>query len=193
MTSANAVNYGQYRDDFQVVIAGSNGYINTTIDTPLEFVSSDYLGNYAINAPYDCNGDQTYLGFKFWNDGLPFDVERCASACTAQSNYNEANPPEYGAPMTCQFFNTYLLVKNGITQGQTCAMYNQTWSDSYAVNSGYYYEEDVYSIAYSYTFSNTTDPGVCANEYKKRSTPNMGRGVVDIWAEGLKFAVTGHE
>lgn len=102
------------------------------------------------------------LGFKLFNDGAPFDVQRCASACTQQSQYNVAHPPTTGSPMTCQFFTTYILEKNGVGQGQYCAMYNETWNATYATNVGQYDSSGShYTIDYSYAVSNASSPGVC--------------------------------
>lgn len=74
------------------------------------------LKNAAINAPLNCNGTDTYMGSKLWNDDY-FDEGRCAAACTAQSVYNLKYPPEKGPPKTCQFYNNYVLLKNGGKQG----------------------------------------------------------------------------
>jgi hypothetical protein len=81
------------------------------------YSQSILLGDAAINAPLNCNGADTYMGFKLWNDRY-FDEARCAVACTAQSVYNLKNPPSTGSPKTCQFWNTYVLLKNDATQGQ---------------------------------------------------------------------------
>jgi hypothetical protein len=59
------------------------------------------------------------------------------------------------------YFATYYLMKNGLVQAQVCSMYTQTIDTIYAVNTGYYYGSDVYTIASSVTFYNTTDPGTC--------------------------------
>lgn len=63
--------------------------------------------------------------------------------------------------MTCQFFNTYILLKNGASVGQYCSLYNETWSPSYATNVGQWRGNDHYTVQYSYSFSNTTAPGTC--------------------------------
>jgi hypothetical protein len=47
------------RYDFQVVIAGSNGYVNNSIATPTGYQGPVSLGNAAINAPKDCNKADT--------------------------------------------------------------------------------------------------------------------------------------
>ncbi|KAH0000501.1 hypothetical protein KCU78_g15344, partial [Aureobasidium melanogenum] len=70
------------------------------------------------------------------------------------------HPPSNGKfNKICSFFNTYILYKNGQSLGQYCAMYDQTWSSSYAKNTGYYYGSDHYTIGFSYTFSNSTNGG----------------------------------
>ena len=56
VTSDSLSNTGQYRDQFQVVIAGSNGYMNNTLVPVPGYNEPTYLGNAAINAPLDSNG-----------------------------------------------------------------------------------------------------------------------------------------
>jgi len=166
VNAANAVNNGQWRDNFQVVIAGSNGY--TAIDpvgtqTVPGYTHDANLGNASINAPLDCNGKGSYMGYVSWNDGAPFSIARCAAACRSQTGYNVAHPPSDGsAPLQCAFFNTYFLLKDGNVQAQVCSLYTETWGQTYATNTGYYYGSDVYTIASSVTYTNATYPGVCA-------------------------------
>ncbi|USP75175.1 hypothetical protein yc1106_02449 [Curvularia clavata] len=153
--ASTAVNDGQWRNDFHVVIAGSNGYVDERVPTVPGY-SGEYLNNVAINAPSDCNGDDTYMGYKLFNDGKPFDAQRCAAACEAESQYNIDH---LNSRMLCKFFNTYVLNKNGEPQGQYCSMYTQKWDKTYAVNDGQWRGDDHYTIEYSYSFSNTADPG----------------------------------
>ncbi|KAF1354582.1 hypothetical protein BDV97DRAFT_374662 [Delphinella strobiligena] len=161
--TANAVNVGQSQDGFHVVIAGSNGYQNNSIVPVSGYGEANYLGNAAINAPLDCNSDNTYMGVKIWTTG-PFDASRCAAACTAASVYDTAvGIPSLANPQTCQFYNTYLLLKNGTSVGQYCAMYNQTWANSYATNVGQYRGYNHYTISNSYSYSNATNPGTCVS------------------------------
>lgn len=47
-----------------------------------------------------------------------FDTSFCAAACSAQSQYNTAHPPQDRPAQTCQFYNTYALYKNDMYQGQ---------------------------------------------------------------------------
>lgn len=98
----NAVNYGQYREQFHVVIAGSNGYTNNSIATPPGYDVPVYLGTSAIMAPPDPYGFDSYMGVAMFNSG-PFDIQLCADACTLRSQYALANPPTDGSPaITCQ-------------------------------------------------------------------------------------------
>ena len=71
----------------------------------------------ALNARLNCNGADTFIGSKLFDPG-PFDESLCAAACTAQSAYNLKHPPSSGSPELCQFYNTYVLFKDGISQGQ---------------------------------------------------------------------------
>ena len=159
VTSDNANNAGQWRNKFQVVIAGSNGYVNKSIATPVGYNAGVYLGNAAINAPLDCTGDDSFLGSRQLGNGV-FDANLCAIACNEQADYARQHPPAAGQfNKICTFFNTYILYKNGQALQQSCALYDQTWSMSYAKNTGYYYGDDKYTVGFSYTFSNKTDGG----------------------------------
>ncbi|KAH0346568.1 hypothetical protein KCU81_g3943, partial [Aureobasidium melanogenum] len=160
VTSSNALNTGSTQNNFQIVIAGSNGYVASAISVPTEYSAPIYLGSNAIQAPLDCNGKDTYLGFQTFN--TTFDASRCAAACSAQAAYALAHPPSDGSkPKTCQFFNTYMESKNGVAKDQKCVLYSQTWGKSVATNTGYAYGEDVYGVGVSYAYSNAADAGVC--------------------------------
>ncbi|KAG9739718.1 hypothetical protein KCU73_g9405, partial [Aureobasidium melanogenum] len=73
----------------------------------------------ALSAPLNCNGADTFIESKLFTSG-PFDETLCAAACTAQSAYNLKHPPSSGFPKLCQFYNTYVLLKDGVSQGQYC-------------------------------------------------------------------------
>lgn len=121
VTSDTATNEGQWREDFHVVIAGSNGYVKYGMPDVTGY-SSVTLKDAAINAPLDCAGYDTYMGVKIFTNSGPFDPSLCAAACTETSEYNLAHPPASGVVQTCQAFNTYFLLKNGVVEGQYCAM-----------------------------------------------------------------------
>lgn len=146
--ASDATNTGQWQDKFQVVIAGSNGYtIGGNQPAPDSYMAPVFLNNASINAPTDSG---SYMGYKLFS-GAPFDIAQCAAACDAVSEANLANPPATGDAQTCDFVNTYLLYKNGVSQGQVCAFYSQEWSQDYAVNNGYYSGADHYTIGMSYS------------------------------------------
>jgi len=127
-------------------------------DVSTGYASSIPLGNVAINAPLNCNGADTYMGSRLWNDGY-FDEARCAAACTAQSIYNAKHPPSSGQPKLCQFYNTYILLKNDVKQGQYCTLYTQAWDVSRATNKGQYRGSDKFTIDSSFIATNATISG----------------------------------
>ncbi|KAK6088256.1 hypothetical protein SCUP234_00744 [Seiridium cupressi] len=161
--STNANNRGQWRNDFEVVIAGSNGYNTAGPFTSPTGYTGTFLNEAAINAPTECN---SYMGLKVFASG-PFDPALCAAACTAQSDYNRAHPNSDGSFQTCQFYNTYMLIKNGGSGQQICSLvmltsppqYSSSWDTSYATNTGQYRGSDHYTIEFSVSGSNSTNPG----------------------------------
>lgn len=123
--------------------------------------SLNRLSSFAILAPLDCNGNDSYMGMRLLTDGAPFDKQRCAAICDATTRYNIDHPPANPAtpPRLCKFYNTFILSKNFISQGQYCAMYSQYWDpEVYANNSGQYDGEgNHYTISSSEFFHNETD------------------------------------
>ncbi|KAF2434427.1 hypothetical protein EJ08DRAFT_466188 [Tothia fuscella] len=158
-TAETAVNKGQFRTKFEVLIAGSNGYTKNTQPSCNGYGTYEYLDNAAINAPMDCGGNwDTYIGAEIFLD-KPFDPNLCKASCEATTAWDLEHPPAPpAAPQMCQFFNTYILLNNGCAVGQYCAKYTRPWDKSYALNFGQYRGPDNYTIQYSYTFSNTTLP-----------------------------------
>ncbi|GME34911.1 uncharacterized protein ALTATR162_LOCUS512 [Neofusicoccum parvum] len=155
---------------FQVVIAGSNGYVKSYSGTAAANIPSvdgydgGFLNNKAINAVTDCNGVYTYMGYKLFNDDQPFSPSRCADVCNAQ----------FGS-QKCRFFNTYIILKNGVPRGQICAMYSEAWESKYATNNGQWRGSDYWSIASSFSYDNTQDSGVpvCASDVSYLQTAGV--------------------
>ncbi|KAI5203383.1 hypothetical protein E4T39_04233 [Aureobasidium subglaciale] len=158
----NAVNTGQMRNNFEVAIAGSNGYQNNSLTIPAGFTLKDVPVTKAINAPYDSQGYNTYMGATIFTQGA-FNIQLCADYCTAQTKYNVKHPASDGTPpKVCHFFNTYILYLNNAStpQGQYCSLYTEAWdAGTYATNAGQYRGSDHYFIDYSYTFTNATNSG----------------------------------
>ncbi|KAF1984100.1 hypothetical protein K402DRAFT_396035 [Aulographum hederae CBS 113979] len=157
----NAVNTGETRTNFVVVHTGSNGYVSKTIEPALGYTEPLYLEDAAINAPLNCDGTDSYMGVKIFNSGAPFDARLCAAACNSQNDYNTKQALKTKTvPRLCRFFNTYILLKNGVSVGQYCALYTHCWDESFATNKLQYRGSDRYTKVFSYAFANATDTGV---------------------------------
>ena len=174
----NANNVGQWRDEFHVVIAGSNGYMRDSVPKVGGYTGIG-LGDASVNAPSNCNGEDTYLGVKVFTAGV-FDPALCAAACSALDR-------------PCRFFVTYIGHLGGRPEGQICAMYSQSWDKSFADNvvsfpffhllspskwhsrfthdanneQGQWRGDEYYSVNYSFAYWNTANPGFPAKPTKK--------------------------
>ncbi|KAI9891390.1 MAG: hypothetical protein M1814_002709 [Vezdaea aestivalis] len=150
IAAATALNKGQYRRQFQVVIAGSNGYNKPPVVQTIPGFGPGTALPAAINAP-SLNGKDTYMGTKSFKG--PFDATQCAVACQTQTDYESRHPAPDGSYKTCSFFNAYVLFKNDIPQTTVCSFYTNTWAASYATNNGQYRGNDHYTIADSVIYS----------------------------------------
>ncbi|KAG9944908.1 hypothetical protein KCU85_g7589, partial [Aureobasidium melanogenum] len=159
----NAVNQGQTRGGFTVAIAGSNGYVTTQIKTPAGYQAGIPYGKFAINAPYDIQGYNTFMGSKLFTS--TWDTAACAAYCDSQTAYNKATAPKDGTPYKiCNFYNTYVLTAHKadgsvVPQGQYCALYTEAWPIKYATNGGQWRGQDQYVVSYSFGFSKN-NPGI---------------------------------
>ncbi|KAK6003873.1 hypothetical protein QM012_008723 [Aureobasidium pullulans] len=158
LSSDSATNTGSMREQFEVVVAGSNAYQNNTLIVPAGFSMNDALGDAALTAPYDGQGYNTFMGSTIFTKGT-FSIQACADYCAAQTAYNVKHPASDGSPpRICAFFNTYMLYLNNAStpQGQYCTLYTEVWNSSYATNKGQYRGSDHYFVSYSFTFKNST-------------------------------------
>jgi hypothetical protein len=149
-----ATNVGQYRADFHVVIAGSNGYALTADSVtpiPIQGYKQEVLGGCSINSqPTSCNIGQKDSFQKSWTakDAF-FDHGRCQAICDSTTN--------------CRYFTSYMLVTNGKCGVQQCAFYKRAWSSSqYCTNRGQTNSQgDKVTIQWSSAFTSTkADNGV---------------------------------
>ncbi|MCJ1239184.1 hypothetical protein MMC14_007177 [Varicellaria rhodocarpa] len=154
VSADEAVNQGQWRDSFEVVITGSNGYNKASPPDACSGFSGPTEFGGAINAPLD-NGHNTYMGYKYFpfSQTQGYTPSTCASACTSQTAYNGRHPASDGSYQTCAFFNAYVLSEDGVPQGLYCSLYNETWAASYATNYGQYRGSDRYTVSRSYGYS----------------------------------------
>ncbi|EAT80028.1 hypothetical protein HBI56_148780 [Parastagonospora nodorum] len=163
VAKASATNQGQWREQFNVVIVGSNGYSKldpTCKDAPTVagFNAPENL-KAAINAPLiQKNGQDydTYNGMRLFNDG-PYDPKLCAAACDSQTAFDKEHLADVnGNYKPCNFFTSYILTKNGVPLGTYCALYTQYWGAEKAVNTGYYYGDDAYKVTCAASYTATT-------------------------------------
>lgn len=80
LSQDNALNEGQSRERYHVVITASNSYVLSS--------SLNSLSGKAINAPLEWNDDNAYLGMRLLTDNAPFDPEGCAAIYDATTQYN---------------------------------------------------------------------------------------------------------
>ncbi|ERF69061.1 hypothetical protein EPUS_01017 [Endocarpon pusillum Z07020] len=158
MTVEGAGNVGQWRGPedangkaFQVVIAGSNGYLKDAPPPSYPGYTGPTRFGGAINAPLAAGNVDTYMGYKFYANG---DYSQCVAACSAQTAYNARHPPQDGSPpKRCTFVNAYLLSKDNVVQGIYCSMYTQVWGPEFATNYGQYRGTNRYTVANSYGYA----------------------------------------
>ncbi|THW66062.1 hypothetical protein D6D20_01557 [Aureobasidium pullulans] len=163
VTVQNTVNVGQPRGGFEVAITGSNGYVTTQLNTPSGYQDGVAYGANAMNAPYDAQGYNTFMGSKLFTQGT-WDTSLCSQYCESQTTYNLKTAPKDGTPAkVCKFFNTYILTAlkadgSVVTQGQYCSLYTEAWPIRYATNGGsWYYGKDQYVVNYSFGFAKTAN------------------------------------
>ncbi|EPS39785.1 hypothetical protein H072_6239 [Dactylellina haptotyla CBS 200.50] len=158
-----ADNTGETRKEFKVVLAASVGYVKPYVASNLvNFTSAGQNLYGSINAPL-LDGVDTYMGFKNYpNADLNldyYDPTVCATACDAQTAYSgrhhASTPCSYKA---CNFFDAYVVLKDGKAQGMTCTLYSVPWADSYAVNGGQKRSDGWFKTTNSYTYSNSRLP-----------------------------------
>jgi hypothetical protein len=82
VTKDAATNAGQARDDFQVIVVGSNGYeAATPPPTPPKWQNPQNCGGKLHDKPRYCLGQQSFPG--------PFDASLCAAYATQQNTVNK--------------------------------------------------------------------------------------------------------
>ncbi|KAI9664642.1 MAG: hypothetical protein M1821_006088 [Bathelium mastoideum] len=145
--AAAATNYGQYRIDFHVVIAASNGYEKTNTTRPAACPG--------WNPPTHCGGAISaggyFLGSQFFPG--PFDPSICAAYAEAQMSYNRAHADSDGKYSPVNTFNAYMMKKNGIAQGTFCSLYSSLLDKSLGSYLGGWVGSDFFGIETSWMYS----------------------------------------
>lgn len=133
VTKEAAVNYGQTRDGFQVVIVGSNGYerSNATVPTPPGSNNPQNCGGKLHNQPQYCLGQQSFPG--------PFDASLCAAYANKQNSVNQ----QAGlistllsllgfSPAKCVQYQAAEIEQNGAAWGTHCRLFTKKFDKSQA-------------------------------------------------------------
>lgn len=137
--AAAAVNKGQWRGDFEVVVTGSNGYskVNTTTPATPEGCSKPKKCSKVHDHPRTCLGQKFFPG--------PFDVSLCADyahAQNAQNAKNFASNTWWGRALSywsggannskCGFFNAFMIKQNGVAKGTYCKLFTKEYESNAA-------------------------------------------------------------
>ncbi|KAH9839617.1 hypothetical protein Tdes44962_MAKER08072 [Teratosphaeria destructans] len=151
INAASATNYGQWRDEFQVVIVASNGYDKTNSTTP---PSQTGWGE-----PQPCSGGGISAGGSYWMGSTfypgPFDTSLCATYAEAQTAQNKRAAQHKGARsyVPCNMFNAYAVHKNGVAQGTYCQLFDAVLDDSWASFEGAWSGSDYFGVQSSWTYA----------------------------------------
>lgn len=155
VSSATATNMGQYRDQFHVVIAGSDGFNKLAPFAPSMsgFAAPQTLPG-AVNYP------ASYIGADFFN--APFNPAVCADVCRATSASNRATAVASGAAsyVPCNYFDAYALSAGGVPRGLYCAFYSSAVDSKYATVTSAQNGGQTYAVGNSFGYaSSVVDQG----------------------------------
>ncbi|KAJ9669687.1 hypothetical protein H2201_000071 [Coniosporium apollinis] len=153
IAAGSAVNKGQTRQQFKVVIAGSNGYTKPASASPIAKFTGPVSLPGAINEP---SGAKSYIRTQTFKTSGYFMPELCASGCETMTAYNSRHRKPDGTYVPCNFFNAYVLTTNGVGEATVCAYYTKEWSSEYAVNKGQWRGADFYGVTNSFSYALTT-------------------------------------
>ena len=144
--ASTATNKGETREQFQVVITGSDGYDRTDVATPSAPQPNPPkppkdCGNKGQDAPKYCIGKHFFPG--------PYNPHACYDYALS---LNVANK-NAGFGQQCSYFNAYYLFKNGKPHGTYCNLYNSEIDIGFATYTGGVSGGDKYECKQSWGFS----------------------------------------
>ncbi|KAL2064319.1 hypothetical protein VTL71DRAFT_4813 [Oculimacula yallundae] len=162
VNTESAVNFGQYRSAFQVVVAGSDGFEKTNITTPATQPGWQPPKEAGGDGSKGHNHPSTSIGNHFFPG--PYNPALCAAYANSQNAINAKSPFWYKwimfwmgqyNPYKCNFFNSYMLKKNGRPLGTYCGLYSQSYDASYATYLPGWQGSDFWSIESSWSYDIT--------------------------------------
>ncbi|EKD21256.1 uncharacterized protein L3040_000704 [Drepanopeziza brunnea f. sp. 'multigermtubi'] len=161
VSAESATNYGGYRRNFQIAIAGSDGFekTNTTIPaTPPGWHQPKKCGgdgSKVHNHPGACIGTHFFPGA--YNPALCAAYADAQNARHAKSSFGQKLASFWTSgkynPQKCKFFNSYMLKKNGRPLGTYCGLYSKQYDGSAADYSPGWQGSTFWGIESSWSFS----------------------------------------
>lgn len=176
-----ATNSGSYEEQFEIVIAGSDGYNNVgvipvvSISTPTATATSTVVQTTLSTATatataaapswgsaHNCGGKavnngQQFMGGKYFPG--PFNPQLCADLAWAQNAANKAAAvaASLHSWTPCTYINAAYYHKDGVPHGTQCNMYNTVVDSSYETYTGGISSGHSFECAKSFTFELEVD------------------------------------
>lgn len=152
--AAQAQNLGEWRQNFMIVVSGSNGY---NLNTPPP-AYTNYTGPTAFLGAVSTVTGASYISSAF-SSGV-WDPSQCTNACSNLTATNRAAAYANSSATTytsCNFVNAFQLNYNGTLQGTYCRLY----TDSSVIPNANQYTSTtqsgvIYDINNSYGYVLTT-------------------------------------
>lgn len=166
LDASSATNAGQNREQFQIVVTGSDGYDKTNVTVPAVPSGTNSNGS-GWSKPVSCSSKAIsapsyWMGSKFFAG--PFNPQLCADYALSQNSINKAAAVAKGRSSytPCNMFNSYYLHKNSQPYGTYCTLYDTDVALSYATYTGGNSGSDRYDCKQSYKYTLATpDSGKC--------------------------------
>ncbi|KAF2107277.1 hypothetical protein BDV96DRAFT_453237, partial [Lophiotrema nucula] len=147
VTKETATNTGGWRDQFQVVIVGSNGYETTNTATPPKcpgFKPPQSCKGGAINKFGSHLESKSFLG--------PFNPNVYAAYGQAQTAVNKAAAAKKEKYLPCNSFNAYMMKLNGKPTGTSCSLYTGPVDSSPASYFGGWSSGNLFQVESSWSY-----------------------------------------
>lgn len=165
LSASTATNMGGYREQFHVVITGSNGYDKTNDTIPITPIGNSTNNSPWSSSPKSCgqkamNSPQNWMGSRFFPG--PFNPQLCNDFAIAQNYQNKADAMSAGKSyyQPCNMFNAYYLLKNRLPWGTYCALYDTDISVGFATYAGATLDGDHFEVSKSFIWTlQTSDNG----------------------------------
>jgi len=156
-------NYGQFKNDFAVVITGSSGYVLNNIPAQVQNYTASVELFGAVS--FDSIG---FLSSRY--STLPYNNSLCAFLCTNYTQTQRSLAINRGNTtyQACNFFNTFNLTYQSQYQGQHCVLYKSSPLATFAARNAVTYSTSnatgttyIYNITNSFgTTLSPADPGI---------------------------------